>query len=113
MTAAIDLERDTLTPVRQLVRQRLGKNISPPTQWRWILKGVKAGNGRVRLEAVRVGATWCSTPAALARFFEAQTAAALASSVDDDRTRSGRSETVERRLRKAGLLRDPEEAADE
>ena len=106
MSAAIDLEHDTLTPVRQLIRQRLGKDISPPTQWRWILRGIKTATGRVKLEAVRVGATWCTTPAALARFLQAQTAAALAASSDDDPAPTGRSETVARRLRKAGLLRD-------
>jgi hypothetical protein len=46
--------------------------LHPATLTRWILKGVRALDGRrVRLEAVRVGSRWLTSEAALARFADA------------------------------------------
>ena len=96
MTPTIDLEHDELIPVGELVRRRLGKRLSPATLWRWRLKGV----GGVRLEAVRVGGVWCTTPAAFADFIRRQTAAALSRHDEGDVERS---DVTQRRLTAAGL----------
>jgi len=78
MSATIDLEIDTLIPIGELVKQRLGKRLSDGTKWRWRLKGVKAGGRFIKLECVKVGGVWHTTSEAFIRFIEAQTAAANA-----------------------------------
>ncbi len=45
LTHLINVECDELIPVTQLVKDRLGKRISPATRWRWIKKGVGCGTG--------------------------------------------------------------------
>lgn len=46
--------------------------LHPATLTRWIVVGSKALNGQiVKLEAVRCGQRWCTSEAALTRFFEA------------------------------------------
>lgn len=43
--------------------------LHPATLTRWILKGVRAVDGRrVKLEALRIGCRWLTSRAALARF---------------------------------------------
>ena len=96
MAALIDLASDTLTPVRELARQRLGRHISPATIWRWRLKGVRGAY----LEMVWARGCWCTTDAAFAEFIREQTAA-MSRAADEG---SDRDEATERRLRSAGLL---------
>lgn len=50
-----------------LIAERMGAHRS--TVMRWIRDGVRNPRGvRVHLEAIRIGATWKTTPAALAEF---------------------------------------------
>jgi hypothetical protein len=51
---------------------RGGKSVNPSTVWRWTKRGVRARNGvRIRLEAIKVGGTGCTSDQALLRFFRA------------------------------------------
>jgi hypothetical protein len=51
---------------------RGAKRLHPATLTRWILAGVKGLDGRrVKLDAVRVGARWLTSEAALQRFADA------------------------------------------
>lgn len=98
-SAVIDLEVDTVVPVNELCKKRLGKRISPATLWRWIHRGVGGG---IRLEAVQAAGVWCSTPAAFAEFLRAQTAACMSSETDD--SAAERSEATTEAPPKAGVL---------
>ena len=102
MLAEIDVERDELVPVGELVEQRLGRRLASSTTWRWIAKGVKVRGRTVKLPAVRVGGAWCTSRPAFADFLRRQTAAALAP-VETEPT--ARPESTERKLREAGLIR--------
>ena len=96
---AINLETDDLIPVGQLLKQRLGKRISPATLWRWRLKGI---NG-ARLECVLCGGCWMTTAAAFAEFVRSQTANCQPAPMDDAAP-TERSEVTKRKLAAAGLL---------
>lgn len=97
----IDLEKDALRPVQDVIRARIGRRISPPTLWRWRLKGV---NG-VRLECVRVGGFWFTTEKAFAEFMAAQTANCEESNPFGVLERpKKRTPEMERRLLEAGVL---------
>ncbi len=67
---------------------------------RWVLTGVKLPNGaRIRLEAARLSGRWISTPAALARFIQAQTPAlgsGESKNTTTTRTLSARQRAIER-----------------
>ena len=94
----IDVERDALRPVHDVIQDRLGHRVSPATSWRWIRKGVDG----VRLEAVLMSKTWMTTPAAFAAFLVRRTERALGSgSVGHG---EGRSPATEQKLIDAGLL---------
>ena len=96
---AINLEIDDLVPIGTLIKQRLGKRISPATIWRWRLRGI---NG-ARLECVLCGGCWMTTAAAFAELLRAQTAnvqpALLESAAPVER-----SDAKKRKLAAAGLL---------
>lgn len=96
----IDAEIDCLIPIRTLTRDRLGKAVSPATQWRWLRKGCRG----VRLEAVQVCGVWHTTPAAFGAFVNGQTAAALGNDANPA-TPVARSPEKTAKLRAAGLLR--------
>ena len=56
----------------------LGAPISAQTLYRWISKGLVAGDGtRIRLEAVKVGRRMCLTQEAIERFFDELTRRSL------------------------------------
>ena len=96
----IDPEVDRLTRVCELVKQRLGKYVSPSTTWRWRLKGVKVGDRRVKLECVRLAGCWYTTEKALAEFIRAQSERPTPNDSDAPAKRDAR---TERRLQEAGL----------
>ena len=54
-----------------LARELLGMRCSPPTLWRWCVRGTRAG----KLDAVYAGGRWMTTRAALLDFLERQSAA--------------------------------------
>jgi hypothetical protein len=68
----IDLTRETPIPFRvlgahpNLPTRRGGARIHVSTFHRWRSRGVRG----VRLEAIRVGGTWCTSMQALQRFFD-------------------------------------------
>src|SRR5258708_4040151 len=101
ISPVIDAEHDDLVPVRTLVKQRLGKTISPACLWRWIRKGVRG----CRLEAVQVMGTWHTPPQAFGAFITGQTAAALGNDANPAKP-PPRSPAKEAKLRAAGLLKD-------
>jgi Protein of unknown function (DUF1580) len=74
----IDLATEQTFPLpeaaRYLPKGRRGRPLHFTTLLRWVLDGVKTpGDGRVRLEAVRLGGKWITSREALQRFVEAQT----------------------------------------
>lgn len=93
----IDLERDELSPVVDLLTERLKKRMSGPTYWRWMNRGV---NG-TKLQAVKIGRTWMSTRRAVAAFFSG----GIPTPAPTPATEAGeRSESTRQRLAAAGLL---------
>src|SRR5579872_2327587 len=100
-TSLIDIDHDELIPVRELVKRRTGRSLSPACSWRWIKKGVKGH----RLEAVFIFGQWSTTEAALGAFLTATTAAALANQVPPEQTVARRTAAKTERLRAAGLLK--------
>lgn len=85
-----------LRPLRPLLRERLGRDISPATTHRWMTKGVRG----VRLQAVRVGKCLYADDAAVSAFIAAQ----QDGSPGDIPAVSNRSPETEAALRSAGLL---------
>jgi hypothetical protein len=71
------LSEDLLTfrdAAQLLPSNRAGKRVAFSTIWRWVLKGVRAIDGRlVKLEAARVGGRWLTSRQALERFSAALT----------------------------------------
>jgi hypothetical protein len=97
----IDLENDTLLPVQEHCRRRLGKRVAPATIWRWIRKGAQGS----RLEAVRIAGTWHTTSRAFAAFLLSRSSDVIASPDDSGAEReTRRSAEMEQWLRAAGLL---------
>jgi len=101
MPATIDLEHDELLTLGQACRL-LPRKPSPPTLWRWRVKGVKINGQCIKLEAVRCGGVWVTTQAAMVDFIERQTTAATPAT--DDQPDETRSPATERRLAAAGLV---------
>jgi hypothetical protein len=61
----IDVTRDQIHPVRELLAGILRKKIHPATIWRWTRQGLKNG---ARLEVVKVGQQLYSTAEAVRQF---------------------------------------------
>lgn len=61
----IDVSRDQIQPVRELLGGILKKKIHPATIWRWTRQGMKNG---ARLEVVRIGKQLYSTAEAVRQF---------------------------------------------
>ena len=79
---AHQLSGERLLPFAVAAREvpsRTGRPVNALTIWRWSAVGVKTPRGRIKLEAIRCGATWFTSAEAVARFIE---------------TLSGRSELV-------------------
>lgn len=90
---AIDLETEQLITLSAATRffpaRRRGKKPSFTCIWRWVVNGI----GGVKLDAVKVGGTLCTSKAAIGRFIAAQTA-------NDPRINAGRSCTTSAARRK-------------
>ena len=90
---AIDLEAEQLITLSEasglFPARRRGKKPSFTCIWRWVVNGI----GGVKLEAVKVGSTLCTSKAAIGRFIAAQTA-------NDPRINAGRSRTTSSARRK-------------
>ena len=76
---AIDPLTETLRSFAEAARRlpalRRSKPVNPSTLWRWTTRGVRARDGLlVRLEAIKVGGTCCTSDQALQRFFRALSA---------------------------------------
>jgi hypothetical protein len=95
-----NLTTESLRPLIGLLESKLGKRPSPATVWRWTAKGVRVGDRRVKLEAVRVGQSLFSTSEAVERFIERQN-----ESAPSDEQPVERSDVTRRRLKEAGLLK--------
>jgi len=63
--AMIDLTRDQIRPVPELLSGILRKKIHPATIWRWTRQGLKNG---AKLEVVRIGRKLYSTEEAVQQF---------------------------------------------
>lgn len=61
----IDLKTESLISLHEAARSlpsnRAGKSVNLSTVFRWIQKGVTTQNGRVRLEAIRLGGRWLTS----------------------------------------------------
>jgi len=91
---------EQLTPLSQLLTRVLGKRPAPATMWRWLNLGVKVGDQRVKLDAVRIGCKLYSTAEAVADFIAAQNPAPA----EDAPTDGERSAETRDRLQAAGLI---------
>lgn len=73
----INLWNEKLLTLDQVVNllppRRDGKPLQVASVYRWIHEGVRASDGRVRLEAVRCAGRWLTSKEALQRFVDAQT----------------------------------------
>ena len=68
----IETLRSFAEAARRLPALRGGKPVNPTTLWRWTTRGVRGpGGAPVRLDAIKVGGTTCTSDEALARFFRA------------------------------------------
>lgn len=81
---------------RLLPRRRNGRPCSPSTLWRWHRNGLDG----VFLAAWRVGATWCTTEAAIQEFVVARQDNLRTDEVSDDTAAPA---GVEAALRRAGI----------
>ena len=75
----IETLRSFAEAARRLPALRGSKPVNPTTLWRWTTRGVRGpGGAPVRLEAIKVGGTTCTSDEALARFFRALSAGVAA-----------------------------------
>jgi hypothetical protein len=74
---SIDLRTESPISLSQAARMlppgRRGRPVTLSCLLRWVLDGVQTPNGKVRLEAVRLGGRWITSVEALGRFAERQT----------------------------------------
>lgn len=95
----IDVFTDDLQEVRTLARAAFQSRIAPATLYRWIRKGSHG----CRLEAVKIGRKWFTTPDRFRAFVAAQTAAA-APADQAAPVRSGSGDVSDDELRACGLI---------
>lgn len=95
----IDIYREDLQEVRILANKAFRGRISPATLYRWIVKGA---NGQ-KLDAVKVGRKWFTTPDAFSVFINAQTEAATGAAAPTSEA-SPYLDVSEDELRNCGLL---------
>ena len=98
-------ELHTLEGIRQFLPRtaRTGKPVHPSVVFRWITRGLKAGDGTiVRLKGVKAGNRLCTTIEAVDRFFDDLTARAGIAPLEPPPKISGNDRTS-RRLEAVGL----------
>jgi hypothetical protein len=96
----------TLQGIRQFLPRtnRTGNPVHPSVVFRWIKRGIKAGDGTiVRLKAIKAGSRLCTTREAVDRFFDDLTARAAGVAPLESRAKPGRHERTSRKLVSAGL----------
>lgn len=91
---------ESLQPLPPLLKKMLGHRPSPATIWRWHTAGLKVGDRRVKLRALRIGARLYGTREDVAAFIDAQNPPEPV----DDANAGERTPEMERRLKAAGLL---------
>jgi len=90
---------EQLQPLLPLLAQMLGHRPSPATVWRWTAHGVKSGDSRVKLRAIKIGGKLYSSREAVQHFIDKQNPAF----VDTDE-QPARSTETSRGLERVGLL---------
>lgn len=90
---------------KQLPSPRGAGRANPSTVWRWITTGSRAGGRTVKLEAARLGSSWFTSRAAIARFMESLTPGATTPAAPRAPTKAARrraGEAAAKRLQAAG-----------
>ncbi len=95
----IDVFTDDLQEVRTLAKSAFQTRIAPATLYRWIRQGA---NGS-RLEAIKIGRKWFTTPDRFREFVDAQTAAATRTA-DTTADAAVARDVTDDELRACGLL---------
>lgn len=99
----IDLDRESLIPLTEAAklfpRRRAGAKPHLSTLWRYCLQGYHG----IKLEHVRVGATLCTSEAAVRRFMLAMTNGQPAPAGPSPEQREREIAAAEKRLAAAGL----------
>lgn len=90
------IETGLLEPLGKVAGRLASERLSPPTLWRWSMRGVRG----VVLETVTVGRKWLTTEAAFREFIRKRYETPT-EDVDDFQIRS---DTMRQRLIEAGLL---------
>jgi hypothetical protein len=90
---------EQLQPLLPLLARMLGHRPSPATVWRWTAHGIKSGDRRVKLRAVKIGGRFYATPNDVQHFIDEQNPPAV--EVDEQPERSPE---TQRQLAAEGLL---------
>jgi hypothetical protein len=102
----VALTDEPLVPLREALAYFGRVNGKPPrisTLTRWILRGVRAGNLRVKLEAVRQGVRWMTSRQAVRRFLESTSRHAIPSApVAQPKKADPHQATINRQLEAVG-----------
>jgi hypothetical protein len=88
---------EQLQPLLPMLARMLSKRQSPATVWRWTTHGIKVGDHRVKLRALKIGGRLYGTQEDVQRFIDEQNTSAVEDDAENDTERS-------RRLESAGLL---------
>lgn len=96
----LDPETDDLRPVAVLVADLTGRRPSPPTVWRWCVRGTRRAG---KLPALRVFGSWNTTRQALLTWLQAESSRKSEESLGD-REEGERTGETRQRLQEAGLL---------
>lgn len=92
------IDAEQLQPLLPLLGKILGKRPAPATAWRWTNHGVKVGDDRIKLRALRIGGRLYASTEDVQAFIAAQ------NPPDENEPSDQRSPATERRLQEAGLL---------
>ncbi len=99
----IDIQNETVVSLteasKHLPRRRAGKRPHPATLYRWVQHGVRG----VKLEAIQVGGTLCTSLQALQRFCEACTDPSSRPPSSTSKSREREIKKAEAELAKAGI----------